>query len=48
MSLGRQASWAKITSPVKKQTAPACHPTKKLNSVVTYISLSKHCLEVGK
>ncbi len=26
-----QASWAKMTSPGGKLTAPACHPTKKVN-----------------
>ncbi len=31
MSFMRQASWAKMTSPVGKLTAIACHPTKNVN-----------------
>jgi hypothetical protein len=31
MSLRGKASWAKMTSPGGKLTAPACHPTKKVN-----------------
>jgi len=30
-ALRGQAGWVKMTSPVGKLTAQACHPTKKVN-----------------
>jgi hypothetical protein len=46
MSFGRQASWAKMTSPGGKLTALACHRAKKVNKAeeLTYLS-TKHCLK---
>ncbi len=36
-----QAIWAKMTSPGGKQTALACHPTKKVNKAEELTHLSK-------
>jgi hypothetical protein len=40
-----QASWAKMASPGGKLTAPACHPTKKVNKAeeLTYLSTNIDC-----
>ncbi len=42
MSFRGQASWAKMMSPGDKLTAPACHPTKKVNKAdePTYPSIN--------
>jgi hypothetical protein len=42
MSFRGQASWAKMMSPRGKLTAPACHPTKKVNKAdePTYHSIN--------